>query len=113
GDLDVGVLRSVLPNSSNDVEFFPEMVKKWGLGGLINTREAPTGRSAGSWAWAGLANTYFWIDPTSRVAGLILTQILPFCDRAVGRRRRWVAARGVLDRLGPAPPRRPGRWRID
>ena len=40
-------------------------------------------RSAGSWAWAGLANTYFWIDPTSRVAGLILTQILPFCDRAV------------------------------
>jgi methyl acetate hydrolase len=34
-------------------------------------------------AWAGLGNTYFWIDPSRRVAGLILTQILPFCDEKV------------------------------
>jgi hypothetical protein len=26
-------------------------------------------------------NTYFWLDPTNGVAGLIMTQILPFCDR--------------------------------
>jgi methyl acetate hydrolase len=32
---------------------------------------------------AGLANTYFWIDPTERVGGLIMTQILPFADPAV------------------------------
>ena len=31
-------------------------------------------------SWAGLANTYFWIDPSKRVAGVILTQILPFID---------------------------------
>ena len=42
--------------------------------------DAPTGRSSGSLAWAGLGNTYFWIDPTKRLAGLILMQSLPFAD---------------------------------
>jgi CubicO group peptidase (beta-lactamase class C family) len=83
GDLTVGVLRSAIPERSHDVEFFPGMIKRWGLGGLITTEDAPSGRRAGSWAWGGLANTYFWLDPTQRVAGLILTQILPFCDPAV------------------------------
>jgi methyl acetate hydrolase len=56
------------------------MVKKWGLGFMINTQEAPTGRSAGSLAWAGLANTYFWVDPKKDVGGVILMQLLPFAD---------------------------------
>ena len=59
------------------------MVKKWGLGYMITTEEAPTGRSAGSVAWAGLANTYYWLDPVKRVTGVILTQLLPFVDQAV------------------------------
>ena len=33
-----------------------------------------------SLTWAGLANTYFWLDPTRQVAGVILTQSLPFVD---------------------------------
>ena len=56
------------------------MVKKWGLGFLINTAKTPEGRSPGSLAWAGLANTYFWIDPARNVAGVILMQLLPFAD---------------------------------
>ena len=56
------------------------MDKKWGLGFVIHTEPAPKGRSAGSLAWAGLANTYFWIDPTGISAGVILIQILPFVD---------------------------------
>ena len=56
------------------------MEKKWCIGFMLNTEDAPTGRSAGSLAWAGLANTYFWIDPRQRVAGVILMQILPFAD---------------------------------
>ena len=83
GDLTVGLLRTVQPGSSNDAEFFPGMVKKWGLGYMISTEAASTGRSAGSLAWAGLANTYFWLDPSRRVAGVILTQILPFTDSRV------------------------------
>jgi len=83
GDLTVGVLKTAIPTSSNDAEFFPGMVKKWGLGYMISTEDAHTGRSGGSLAWAGLGNTYFWIDPTKRLTGLILTQILPFADAKV------------------------------
>jgi methyl acetate hydrolase len=56
------------------------MRKGWGLSFLINTQEAATGRAAGSLAWAGLANTYFWIDRTKRVSGVFLSQVLPFYD---------------------------------
>jgi CubicO group peptidase (beta-lactamase class C family) len=80
GPLEVGVLRTAIPALSNDVELFPGMSKKWGLSFLINTQAAPSGRSAGSLAWAGLANTYFWIDRTRRVCGVFLSQLLPFCD---------------------------------
>jgi CubicO group peptidase (beta-lactamase class C family) len=83
GELTVRPLRSQVPDISNDVEFFPGMVKRWGFGGLINTERAPTGRSAGSWSWAGLNNTYFWVDPTHGVAGVLLTQVRPFGDPAV------------------------------
>jgi methyl acetate hydrolase len=83
GALDAGDLRSVRPERSNDGLFFPGIAKRWGLAGMITTELAPTGRSAGSWSWAGLYNTYFWVDPARRITGLILTQILPFCDRPV------------------------------
>jgi CubicO group peptidase (beta-lactamase class C family) len=41
----------------------------------------PNGRSASSLTWAGLLNTYYWIDPTKRVAAVFMTQVLPFADR--------------------------------
>jgi CubicO group peptidase (beta-lactamase class C family) len=56
------------------------MVKKWGLGFMISTASVPGRRGAGSLAWAGLGNTYFWIDPGAGVAGVILMQFLPFAD---------------------------------
>jgi len=83
GGHEVGVLRTVGPNVSNDVELFPGMSKKWGLSFLINTQPAATGRSAGSLAWAGLANTYFWIDRSKRVCGVFLSQVFPFYDATV------------------------------
>lgn len=83
GDLDVEPMRTAVPSASNDVELFPGMRKKWGLSFLINTDPVPGGRSAGSLAWAGLNNTYYWVDPVRGVAGALYTQILPFADRAV------------------------------
>lgn len=80
GDLEIGKMVTAMPPLSNDVELFPGMSKKWGLSFLINTQTAPTGRSAGSLAWAGLANTYFWIDRAKRVSGVFLSQLLPFYD---------------------------------
>lgn len=79
-DLQVTELKSTNPGLTNDYEAFPEMTKKWGLGFLITTQDASTGRKAGSLSWAGLANTYFWIDPVSKITGVFLTQILPFAD---------------------------------
>jgi len=76
----VTVMRSVVPARSNDAEFFPGIEKKWSTAFMINTQKAPTGRNAGSLAWAGIANTYFWIDPAAGIAGVVLTQILPFAD---------------------------------
>jgi methyl acetate hydrolase len=80
GDLNVQLLKTAAPASSNDAEFFPGMVKKWGLGFMISTAQVAGGRSPGSLAWAGLGNTYFWIDPVKGVAGVILMQLLPFAD---------------------------------
>ncbi len=80
GALNVRLLKTAIPPYSHDAEFFPGMVKKWGLGFMINTERVPGGRSAGSLAWAGLGNTYFWIDPAKRIAGVILMQLVPFAD---------------------------------
>ncbi|MBR1326807.1 serine hydrolase domain-containing protein [Bradyrhizobium ottawaense] len=80
GDLTIGKMTTVAPMYTNDVDLFPDIVKKWGLSFLINTAKTPEGRSAGSLAWAGLANTYFWIDPARDVSGVILMQVLPFVD---------------------------------
>ncbi len=74
-------LMTVIPPFSNDADFFPEMPKTWGFSFMINTEDAPTGRSAGSLAWAGLANSYFWIDQAKGVGGAYLTQVLPFADK--------------------------------
>jgi methyl acetate hydrolase len=80
GGLDIGVFKTAMPPLSNDVNLFPGMAKGWGLSFLINGAPAPTGRSAGSLAWAGLANTYFWIDRGKHVCGVFLSQVLPFYD---------------------------------
>jgi methyl acetate hydrolase len=80
GDLTMGKMVSATPIYTNDVDLFPDIVKKWGLSFMINTAKTSEGRSAGSLAWAGLANTYFWIDPARDVAGVILMQLLPFAD---------------------------------
>jgi CubicO group peptidase (beta-lactamase class C family) len=80
GNLSVTKLTTAAPPYSNDVDLYPEQDKKWGLSFLINTQRTAEGRSPGSLAWAGLANTYFWLDPTLNVGGVILTQLLPFAD---------------------------------
>src|SRR5262249_60084992 len=80
GDTKVCLLKTAMAPLSNDAEFFPGMDKQWGLSFMINNTDAPTGRSAGSLAWAGLANTYYWIDQANGVGGVYATQILPFAD---------------------------------
>src|ERR1700674_2049176 len=80
GDLNMTKMISALPDFTNDIDLYPDMAKKWGLSFLINTAKTAEGRSPGSLAWGGLANTYFWIDPARDVTGVILMQVLPFAD---------------------------------
>ena len=81
GEINMTKLTSVIGWATNDVDLYPDMIKKWGLSFLINTAKTAEGRSPGSLAWAGLANTYFWIDPARDIAGVILMQLLPFADK--------------------------------
>ena len=76
----VTMLPGVIPTLSNDAEFFPGVGKDWSYTFMVNTEEAPTGRPAGSIGWAGLANSYYWIDRKNGVGGYWATQILPFAD---------------------------------
>jgi len=80
GELRAGILKSVKPERSSDLDLHPGFIDKFGFGFLINTTAYEGGRSAGSLAWAGLLNTYFWIDPRSGVCGVVLMQFLPFAD---------------------------------
>ena len=82
GDLAVRPLPGVNRALSHDVEFFPGLRKSWGLTFMINEEDAPSGRPAGSLAWAGLGNLYYWIDRKNGVAGLWATQLFPFMDPA-------------------------------
>ena len=80
GELNMTKMTSAVAFATNDVDLYPGMDKKWGLSFLINTARTPEGRSPGSLAWAGLANTYYWIDPSRDITGVILMQVLPFAD---------------------------------
>jgi CubicO group peptidase (beta-lactamase class C family) len=80
GDIPAGVLKTANPSRSNDVDLFPGAEIRWGLGYMLNMQPGPSGRSAGTVSWGGIFNTYYWLDPTQRVTGLIMTQILPFGD---------------------------------
>jgi CubicO group peptidase (beta-lactamase class C family) len=81
GELTMTKMTSAVAFATNDVDLYPDMVKKWGLSFLITTAQTAEGRSPGSLAWAGLANTYYWIDPARDVTGVILMQVLPFADQ--------------------------------
>jgi methyl acetate hydrolase len=81
GRVEAGILKTTAPGLSNDVDFFPGISLKWGFGHMINMAPVPEGRSAGSLTWAGLYNTYYWIDPKRRIAAVFMTQVLPFADQ--------------------------------
>ena len=86
GDVPLRRLDSMMPFLTHDLDVGAALGLKapgWGLGLAINPTTGPNGRSAGSLAWAGLANTYYWADPERQVAGVFMSQLLPFADPKV------------------------------
>jgi methyl acetate hydrolase len=85
GDLTAGRLKTFRPTISSDVDFHPGASDGYTYGFLINKTAYPGGRSAGSLAWAGVENTFYWIDPRRSVCAVIMMQFFPFVDsQAVG-----------------------------
>ena len=80
GSLRVVPLPAVIPGVAGDVEFYPGVEKSWGLTFQINEEPLPTGRPAGSLMWAGLANSFYWIDMQNGLAGTYISQQFPFGD---------------------------------
>jgi CubicO group peptidase (beta-lactamase class C family) len=87
----IGVLTSAQPHMSNTYDPCPG-AKAWTLGFVANLEPGPNGRRAGSLAWAGLSNCYYWADRESGAAGVMCAQFLPFADP------RALAAFGAFER---------------
>lgn len=82
GELTLPEMRSLAPQLVKDPIRLPGSLDKFGLGFAINTKPVEGGRSAGSLAWDGIFNTFFWIDPSRKTCAVIMMQILPFGDDA-------------------------------
>lgn len=83
GELLFHPITSADRNTTNDVDLIPGVTHRWAYFGAVNEAPAPWSHPAGSIFWAGLANSYYWIDPTRGIAGAIGTQILPFANPKV------------------------------
>ncbi|MGE3771282.1 MAG: serine hydrolase domain-containing protein [Gammaproteobacteria bacterium] len=83
GDIEVPPFVSDNPAVALSAELFPGQIAKWGLSFVINTEDIPGCRAANSLAWAGVHNTFFWIDPTRKLTAVLLMQMLPANDPGV------------------------------
>jgi methyl acetate hydrolase len=80
GSLVAGSWTSPAPETSYDLNFTDGATAGHTLGFLITGRDGPTGRAAGTLRWAGIFNSYYWIDRANDVAGATFCQFLPFLD---------------------------------
>lgn len=80
GELRAGYMGTAMPEIAQPFDTFPDQHTGWGLGFLINPEPGPAGRAPGSLAWAGIFNSYYWVDPANGVAGVFMSQLSPFGD---------------------------------
>ncbi|WP_338467369.1 serine hydrolase domain-containing protein [Novosphingobium sp. ZN18A2] len=78
--LRAGYMGTAMPEMAQPFDTFPDQHTGWGLGFLLNPNPGPAGRAPNSMAWAGIFNSYYWIDPASGVGGVMMTQLSPFGD---------------------------------
>lgn len=96
GPLRAGYMGSAMPQLAQPFDTFPDQHTGWGLGFLINPERGPNGRSPGSLAWAGIFNSYYWIDPAAGLGGVFVSQLQPFGDPGA------LAAFGALEAMAYA-----------
>jgi CubicO group peptidase (beta-lactamase class C family) len=76
------LMKSTVPELSNDVPALP-VPQSWGLGFHLTLADLPGMRSNGTGDWAGVFNSYYWIDRSKGIGGVLMTQLLPFFDMPV------------------------------
>ena len=77
-----GRLKTQRPLQSSDVDFHVGHDDRYTPGFLMNPDAVAGARSAKSLGWAGINNTYYWIDPRRSICAIMM-QFLPFDDKDV------------------------------
>jgi CubicO group peptidase (beta-lactamase class C family) len=80
GDLTIRPLESVMPELATDNAALAGDLDKFGFGFALNSKPSTAGRGANTMTWAGIFNTFFWIDREKQVAAVLMTQMLPGLD---------------------------------
>ena len=96
------LMKSTVPELSNDVPALP-VPQSWGLGFHLTLADLPGMRSNGTGDWAGLFNSYYWIDRSKGIGGVLMTQLLPFFDMPVIETLMGFEA-AVYQQVGAAVP---------
>ena len=96
GALRAGAMGTSMPEIAAPFDPFPDQHSGWSCGFLVNPEPGPAGRPGGSLSWAGIFNTYYWIDRAGGVGGVFMSQLAPFGDAAA------LAAYAELEKLAYA-----------
>lgn len=83
GDIEVPDLISDNPALALSGPIFPGQIARWGLSFALNTEDVPGGRGAWSLTWAGVHNTFYWVDAKNGIATVLMMQLLPANDPKV------------------------------
>ena len=80
GELGLGTIVAAHLDESRDV---PLGARKWGLGIMVEPDGVEDGRAPGSGSWMGGFNSFYWIDPASRLTAALYTATVPFYDAPI------------------------------
>jgi CubicO group peptidase (beta-lactamase class C family) len=80
GALRAGAFKTANGVLTTDFDLYPDMQTGHGLASVVTPEATKEGRRPGALNWAGIFNTYFWVDPEAGKAGVLLTQLMPFGD---------------------------------
>ena len=80
GELAIRPFASLVPQLARDGVSLPGALDKFGLGFALNTKPVQNGRRANTMSWAGIFNTFFWIDREKKVCAVLMTQMSPGLD---------------------------------
>jgi CubicO group peptidase (beta-lactamase class C family) len=76
----IGGFTSLAPQFMTDGAILPGKLDKFGLGFALNAKAVPNSRGANTMSWAGIHNTFFWIDREKQVGAVLMSHMLPFLD---------------------------------